>query len=90
MKYNKYSSVIWKETCRQPSRQRMDKPACATICAMPTVDEPNHSAAGTLHIHHTDGHNDGIYCTIKIHQIWIWLTYSKNRTYHPKFPVPPK
>jgi len=28
----------------------------ATICAMPTADESNHSAAGTLHGHRTDGH----------------------------------
>jgi len=29
---------------------------CATICAMPTEDESNHSAAGTLHPQCTDGY----------------------------------
>jgi len=34
--------VIWEESCRHPSRQRMDSPAaCATICAMLTAGESN-------------------------------------------------
>jgi len=40
--------VIRKQPRRHPSWQRMDSPAA---CAMPTADESNHSAAGTLHQH---------------------------------------
>jgi len=36
----------------------MDSPA-----AMPTADESNHSAATTLHPHHTDGHMTMAQCT---------------------------
>jgi len=37
-------------------------PRCVcTVCAMPTADESNHSAAGTLHSQRTDGtHDDDI------------------------------
>jgi len=38
------------------SRQRMDSPAVCASCAMPTADESNHSAAGRLYPHHTDGY----------------------------------
>jgi len=34
--------------------QRMDSPASCASCTMPTTDKSNHSAAGTLHPHHTD------------------------------------
>jgi len=44
--------VIWEEP--HPLTQRMDSSAaCASSCAMPTVDETNHSAAGMLHPHCT-------------------------------------
>jgi len=46
--------VIWEEPRRHHSRQRMDSPAACAKCAMPTADESNHAAAGTLHPHHTD------------------------------------
>jgi len=37
-----------------PIIQRMDSSApCATSCAIPTVDESNHSAAGSLHPHYS-------------------------------------
>jgi len=39
----------------------MDLPAAFSSCAMPTADESNHSATGTLNPHRTDGHNDGMY-----------------------------
>jgi len=53
------------EPRRHPSRQRMDSPpACATIGAMPTADEPNHSAAGTLHPYHIDGHMTTAYTAL--------------------------
>jgi len=39
-------------TRRYPSRQRLDLLAsCATSCVIPTADESNHSATGTLHPH---------------------------------------
>jgi len=55
--------VTWEEPRRHSSRQRMNSAAvCATICAMSTADESNHSAAGTLHPHRTDRrtHDDAI------------------------------
>jgi len=39
-----------------PSWQRMDSPAACASFAVPTADESNHSVAGTLYPHHTDGH----------------------------------
>ena len=50
--------VIWEEPRRLPPRQIMDSPAVCASCAMPTADESNHSAAGTLHPHNTDEQND--------------------------------
>jgi len=47
--------VILEEPHRQPSRERMDSPAACASCAMPTADESNHSAAGTLHPHRRTG-----------------------------------
>jgi len=65
MNFHGSSLVIWKETRRHFSRQRMDSPAaCATIRAMPTADKSNHSAAGTLHPHCTDGHTITVYTAL--------------------------
>jgi len=37
---------------RYPSLQKMDLPTfCATSCAIPTADESNHSATGTVYPH---------------------------------------
>ena len=45
-----YHPSAIKVICEEP--QRMDSPiSCATNCVMPTADESNHSAAGTLHPH---------------------------------------
>jgi len=50
------SKLIFEKDELHPSRQRMVLfAACATICAMPTADKSNRSAAGTLHPHRTDG-----------------------------------
>jgi len=54
-KSNKSSPLIWEEPRRHPARQKMDSPAACASCAMPIAVESNHSAAGTLHPHHTDG-----------------------------------
>jgi len=67
--------VIWEESRRHPEWQRMDSPTACASCTMPTADEANHSAASTLHSHHTDGHTTMAYTAlayhyaVKIHQI---------------------
>jgi len=45
--------VIWEEPRRRPSRREWTHLLRVhdTSCAMPTADESNHSAAGTLHPH---------------------------------------
>jgi len=49
---NKSSESHFKRARCHPSWQRMHSPtSCATICTMPSADESNHSAAGTLHPH---------------------------------------
>jgi len=45
--------VTWEEPRRHPSRQRMDSLTACASCTMPTADESNHSAAGTLHPNRT-------------------------------------
>ena len=52
--------VIWEEPRRHPSWQRMDSPAACASCAVPTADESNHSAAGTLHPQQR-AHDNGVY-----------------------------
>jgi len=60
-----FPKVIWEEPQRHSLRQRMDSPAaCATICAMPTADESNHSAANTLHQHRTVGDTTTAYTAL--------------------------
>jgi len=41
---------FWEGLRRHPSRQRTDSPTAST---MPIDDQSNHSAAGTLHPHHS-------------------------------------
>ena len=49
---NKSSPKSFEKSALLPSWQRMDWPAlCATSCTIPTADETNHSATGTLHPH---------------------------------------
>ena len=48
---------------RYPSRQRLDSPAS---CAIPTADESNHSATGTLHIHGNATCNSSASCSFSI------------------------
>jgi len=88
-----FPKVIWHSHVATPPRQRMDSHTACASCAMLTADESSHSAASTLHPHHTDGHTT-TECTmlaqhrvIKIHQIRIWPTHtaekSSNTSYHP-------
>ena len=62
----------------------MDSHAVCANYTMPTADEFNHSTAGMLHQHHTDGHTMTTYRptvlayrqhVVKIHQMRIWPTY---------------
>jgi len=58
----------------------MNSSTASASCAMPTEDESNYSANGTLHPHHTDRHTTMAYTAIaqrraiKIHRIQIWPT----------------
>jgi len=58
-------NIIWEQPHRNPSRQRMESSAtCATICAVPTADESNHSATSMLHPHHADIHSTTAYTAL--------------------------
>jgi len=68
----------------------MDSPtACATICAIPTADESNHSPAGMLHPPYTDGHSTTAYIashdknTLNSNLADIYRKKPSSTSYHP-------
>jgi len=56
--------LVWEEPHCHLSQQKMDSPTACAICAMPTADESNYSAASTLH-----PHDSGIYRTKFSHRL---------------------
>jgi len=73
--------LIWQEPGRHSSSQTMHAFTACASCAMHTADKFNHSAAGTLHPHHTETQQWHIPASIelhgKFHRIRIRKTYSK-------------
>jgi len=56
--------VIWEEPYHNSSQQRMNPPTVCASRAMPTADKSAHSAASTLHPHHTDRHTTTAYIAL--------------------------
>ena len=50
---NKCSPKSFGKSCVATLKAKMDSPAACASCAIPSADEPNHSAAGATHPHHS-------------------------------------